>query len=119
MPKIVLSQLQASQYLMYEVVPSGQLLYVDGFSTINGVPLNTSETRKFLLQNNSIAPAWSTLNDGDIPDVLTLNQVSNLTSNGIITTSGSNGTLVIDTTTIPALQNEIDAVLDITIGLSL
>src|SRR5436305_7517784 len=48
---------------------------------------------------STAAPGFQTLVDAQVPDILTLTKASNLTSNGFVKTSGSDGTLSIDTST--------------------
>jgi hypothetical protein len=45
------------------------------------------------------APAFQTLVDAQVPDILTLTRASNLTTNGFVKTGSSNGTLSVDTST--------------------
>lgn len=47
---------------------------------------------------STAAPGFQTLVDAQVPDILTVTRASNLTTNGFVTTSGSNGTLGVDTT---------------------
>jgi hypothetical protein len=48
---------------------------------------------------STAAPAFQTLVDAQVPDILTLTRASNLTSNGFVKTSGGIGTLSVDTST--------------------
>lgn len=47
---------------------------------------------------STAAPGFQTLVDAQVPNTLTLTAASNLTTNGFVKTSGSNGTLSVDTT---------------------
>lgn len=64
---------------------------------------NVTATKKFLTQTGngtiSALPTWDVLIDADIPDILTISRISNLTSNGFVKTGSGNGTLSIDTST--------------------
>lgn len=75
----------------------------------NGTPLwarlagNITTTKKWLSQTGtgvvSAAPVWDVLADSDIPDILTITKISNLTTNGFVKTGSGDGTLSIDTST--------------------
>lgn len=64
---------------------------------------NVTTTKKFLTQTGngtiSALPTWDVLVDADIPDILTISRISNLTSNGFVKTGSGNGTLSVDTST--------------------
>lgn len=64
---------------------------------------NTTTTKKFMAQTGtgvvSAAPVWDTIVDADVPDILTITKISNLTTNGFVKTSGGDGTLSVDTNT--------------------
>jgi len=47
---------------------------------------------------STAAPAFQTLVDAQVPDILTLTRASNLTTNGFVKTSGGNGTLGVSAT---------------------
>lgn len=88
----------------------GDLLYGD--STPNWTKLggNITTTKKVLSQIGtgliSAVPSWDTLVDGDIPDILTVTKIGNLTSNGFVKTSGGDGTLSVDTSTYLTAESD-------------
>ena len=63
---------------------------------------NVTATKKFLRQTGtgliSALPDWDTIVDGDVPDILTVTKISNLTSNGFVKTGSGDGTLSVATT---------------------
>jgi hypothetical protein len=48
---------------------------------------------------SSAAPGFQTLVDAQVPDILTLTRLSNLTTNGFVKTGSANGTLSVDAST--------------------
>lgn len=52
-----------------------------------------------IVQSDGTDVTWHTIVDADIPDILTITKISNLTSNGFVKTSAGDGTLSVDTST--------------------
>lgn len=68
--------------------------------TLSGAWASAAANRVFAAPNGSAGtPAFRTLVDDDIPNILTVSKIANLTSNGFVKTSAADGTLSIDTST--------------------
>ena len=81
----------------------GGIIAANATPTWQQVAGNTTSTQKFLAQTGtgavSALPGWVTIADGDIPDILSITKISNLTTNGFVKTGSGDGTLSIDTST--------------------
>ena len=95
--------------------------------TVSGSPVTSSGTLTGTLATqvkNSIfagpsagvdaAPTFRSLVDDDIPNVLTVSKISNLTSNGFVKTSAGDGTLSVDTNTYLTANQTITLSGDVT-----
>lgn len=80
----------------------GDILYANSTPLLTVLAGNITTTKKFITQTGtgaiSAAPAWNTIVDSDVPDILTITKLAGITTDGFVKTSGGDGTLGIDTT---------------------
>lgn len=88
----------------------GNIIYSSATDTLARLAGNTTTTKKFLSQTGngtvSAAPAWETIVDGDVPDTITLDNVTQITARDIFNLTGTTlpGTVVSSSlTTVGAL----------------
>ena len=77
---------------------AGSILYASAANTLSALSANSTGTRNFLRQVSSTAPAWDTLQAGDIPDLSGTYSAkagnTSLATTGTITTGTWNATAI-------------------------